>query len=171
MSVEFSNTYQEILLENVLSVIKQNFMFQTQIKLTEKALKDKEDFQTKFEEVNALYNAAKNDLNQLQIFKNKAEQNTSAHEEKSRIQNALNEEMKKSSNLLKDIDDLKKQLLNKDKEKIQEFNNLNNYIKQLEELVAPTKLKKLKEVDVFEKKVETPKIENKIQKVLDGSTF
>jgi predicted nucleic acid-binding Zn-ribbon protein len=171
MSVEFSNAYQEILLDNLTAIIKQNFIFQTQIKLSEKALKDKEDFQTKFEEVNTLYNAAKNELNQLQIFKNKVDQNISAHDEKNRIQNALNEEMKKSSNLVKELDDLKKQLLNKDEEKTQELNGLNNYIKQLEELVAPTKLKKLKKVEVFEKKMETPKIENKIQKVLDGSTF
>ena len=35
MSVEFSNTYQEILLDNLVSIIKQNFVFQTQLKLAE----------------------------------------------------------------------------------------------------------------------------------------
>ncbi len=35
MSVEFSNAYQEILLDNLVAIIKQNFVFQTQLKLAE----------------------------------------------------------------------------------------------------------------------------------------
>jgi len=40
MSVEFSNAYQEILLDNFNSVIKQNMMFQTQLKMAEEAQKN-----------------------------------------------------------------------------------------------------------------------------------
>ena len=43
MSVEFSNTYQEILLDNLVSIIKQNFIFQTQLKLAENGNKDKSE--------------------------------------------------------------------------------------------------------------------------------
>ena len=40
MSVEFSNAYQEILLDNFNSVIKQNMMFQTQLKMAEEMQKN-----------------------------------------------------------------------------------------------------------------------------------
>jgi aarF domain-containing kinase len=231
MSVEFNNAYQEILLDNLVAIIKQNFIFQTQIKILESSGKNKEDLQKKFEDLTTLYNNAKSEISQLQVYKSKAEQNSSAHEEKSRIQTALNEEMKKSSNLQKEVENLKQQIVkskdehnkevenlkqqivkskdehNKEvenlkqqivkkvEEKTSEYSNqienfkqqlskkndenllevkkLNDYIKQLEENLAPTKLKKIKEPvsEVFEQKMQTPKIENKIQKVLDGNTF
>ena len=51
MSVEFSNAYQEILLENLMSIIKQNFMFQTQLKMFEESGKEKEELQAKYNEL------------------------------------------------------------------------------------------------------------------------
>ena len=36
MSVEFSNAYQEVLLENLDVILKQNFMMQARLKLFEK---------------------------------------------------------------------------------------------------------------------------------------
>jgi mevalonate kinase len=154
MSVEFNNAYQEILVDNLVSVIKQNIVFQTQIKLMETNLKEKEDYKKKFEEVNALYNSAKSDLSQLNIYKSKAEQNTRDHDEKNRIQSALNEEMRKNRKLLEENTQLKK------------------YSTQLETVVAPSKLKKIKnEHKVVDQTNVTPKIENKIQKVIDGSGF
>jgi chromosome segregation ATPase len=184
MSVEFSNAYQEILLENLMAIIKQNFMFQTQIKLAENSSKNNEELKSKLDELTAAYNTAKSELTQLNVYKTKAESNTSAHEEKSRIQAALNEEMKKTSNLqkelenknneIKKVEEVKKQELNKLQVRIDE---LNDYIKKLEEIAPITKLKKLNStkavstIKVFEEKNDTPKIENKIQKVLDGSAF
>ena len=44
MSVEFSNAYQEILLDNLMSIIKQNFIFQTQLKLAESSGKQKKKY-------------------------------------------------------------------------------------------------------------------------------
>mgnify|MGYP003345724111 FL=1 len=51
MSVEFSNAYQEILFDNLVSIIKQNFMFQTQLKLAEDTGKVKEELQAKYNEL------------------------------------------------------------------------------------------------------------------------
>ena len=45
MSVEFSNAYQEILLDNFNSVIKQNLMFQTQLKMAEEAQKNNKSYE------------------------------------------------------------------------------------------------------------------------------
>ncbi len=47
MSVEFSNAYQEILLENLMTIIKQNFMFQTQLKLTEDTGKQRAELEAR----------------------------------------------------------------------------------------------------------------------------
>lgn len=173
MSVEFSNVYQEILFDNLVSIIKQNFVFQTQLKMTENLGKDKEELQKKLVELTELYNSSKSSLSQLEIYKSKAEMNTSAHEEKNRIQSALNEELKKSSTLKTELELKEKTILETKKE----IDELKNYIKTLEEIVPLTKLKKLKKesVEVVEilpqEKKEYPKIENKIQKIVDGSTF
>jgi chromosome segregation ATPase len=168
MSVEFSNAYQEILLDNLVSIIKQNFVFQTQLKLLENIGKQKEELTKKYEELNANYEKLKNDTKQLDFYKNKAEQNSSVHEEKNRIQIALNEEMKKNSSLktelqnsLKEKEDLKQKIIETEK-----------IVDQLKELVPSTKLKKLNlDKPVLEIKDETPKIKNNLQKILDGSSF
>jgi hypothetical protein len=68
MSVEFSNAYQEILLDNLTSIIKQNFIFQTQIKLLEKSSKENVELRQKVEELVSLYNTAKNELSQLNVY-------------------------------------------------------------------------------------------------------
>jgi len=177
MSVEFSNVYQEILLENLQAIIKQNFVFQTQLKLVESSVKEKDDLKKKVSELTEICEKSKADLSQLQVYKTKADNISSLHEEKSRIQNALNEEMKKNVVLKKEIDQ-RDSLISKNKKEIDE---LKDYIKTLEEIVPVTKLKKLKTDNpiVVEEiknvteviKQEAPKIENKIQKVLDGSTF
>jgi uncharacterized coiled-coil protein SlyX len=132
MSVEFSNAYQEILLDNFNSVIKQNIMFQTQLKLAEEtqknnnndskineiSLKHEEKVSLLIAEYNSLktetdaaynslkaendaaYNALKteNDAVKQKIadLEPRANVGQSLHDEKSRIQSALNEELKKN---------------------------------------------------------------------------
>jgi len=170
MSVEFSNAYQEILLDNLVSVIKQNFVFQTQLKLVDKSSKEKEELQKKVEELNSLYNSTKNEINQLQGFKLKAEQNSSAHEEKNRIQAALNDSMKKNTSLQREVEAIKIEK-NKELEELkQEINNLKVYINKLEENISITKLKKINPEKVIPEN-EIKVIENNLQKVLDGSSF
>ena len=178
MSVDFSNTYQEILLDNLVAIIKQNFVFQTQIKLAEKVGKEKEELNARFEEVNTSYENLKSDYKQLEIYKVKSEQNNSAHEEKSRIQSALNEEMKKTTSLKNDLVQSQNELV-KLKEQVVELENkekeiveLKKQIEKLEQNSVPVKTKKLNEdKPVIEIKNETPKIKNNLQKILDGSSF
>jgi predicted nucleic acid-binding Zn-ribbon protein len=177
MSVEFSNAYQEILLENVVGVIKQNFIFQTQIKLLEKNSTDKESLQkslseikTKYDELNSLYSSKQNDLKQLDSYKNRADQVSALQQEKSKIQSTLTEEKNRIQSALNDemrkMVELKKELNAKDNE----LKSLKDYISKLEEIAPVTKLKKIKTIDDI--KTETPKVENKLQpKVLSGSSF
>lgn len=116
MSVEFSNAYQEILLDNLLSIIKQNFVFQTQIKMTENIVNEKQELQKRYDNL----------LNEKNTL------NSSSSEEKSRIQQALNDTMKKNSLLSKENTSLK-----------DELEILKQHIAKLEENIPATKLKKI----------------------------
>lgn len=155
MSVEFSNTYQEILLENLVSIIKQNFVFQTQLKIAERIGKEKEDLQAKFDDVNTKYNAIINDVVSVEQLKARAEMGSTAIAEKERIQFALNESMKTNVALTKKI-----------QEKETEISKLKEYIEKLEGIAPTSKLKK-----VVEKKKEPVESETPVQEVDDGSSF
>lgn len=156
MSVEFSNAYQEILLDNLVSIIKQNFIFQTQLKLAEKVGIEKAELQAKFDDVNAKYDAIKNDAETIEQLRARADLGNSIVAEKERIQTALNETMKKNVNLTKQIE-----------EQETEISKLKEYITKLEE-IAPTS--KLKKVGV-EKKKEPVDSAQTVQEVDDGSSF
>ena len=153
MSVEFSNAYQEILLDNLVSIINQNFVFQTQLKLAEDNGKAKVEVEQKYNELIKTYE-------ELKEFKMKAEVNASAHEEKSRLQGALNDAMKKNTALQKDLENKKT-----------EITNLKEYIEKLENIATPSKLKKLNPEKVEEKKVEQKVTDLFNIKVNDGSSF
>ena len=159
MSVEFSNTYQEILLDNLVSIIKQNFIFQTQLKLAETTGKDKAELQNSYDILNGEYSSLREQLSQIEGLKMRIESNDSAHEEKSRIQTALNDELKKSA-------DLKRTLEERDGE----ISSLKEQILKLESLVPPPKPKKVNPVIVPDLVEPTPLILSKT-KVSDGSTF
>jgi signal transduction histidine kinase len=53
MNVEFSNAYQEVLLENLDVILKQNFMMQARLKLFEKETNLRAEMQAKIEELNS----------------------------------------------------------------------------------------------------------------------
>lgn len=174
MSAEFSNTYQEILLDNLMSIIKQNFVFQTQLKIAENFGKQKEELQLKYDELFKKYSLIEPDLKLIEQYKAKANSNDSAHAEKQRIQTALNTEMQKTAKLKKDLET-----------KETELEELKSYIQKLEEIAPVTKLKKIKtqkEKTVVPKIVEESKINvdgiikeiapiNLFELKADGGTF
>ena len=154
MSVEFSNAYQEILLDNLVSIIKQNFIFQTQLKIVEESGKAKTEIQAKYDELIRAHEA-------LKELKAKVDVNASAHEEKSRMQTALNDSMKKNTALQKDLE-----------AKNMEIAGLKEYIEKLENIATPSKLKKLNpEKFAGEEPVEQPTSDLFAIKVNDGSSF
>jgi predicted nuclease with TOPRIM domain len=158
MSVEFSNAYQEILLDNLVAIIKQNFVFQTQLKLAEDSGKIREDLQNKYNELVKAHEVLKGQLSDAQNVKMKAEMSASVHEEKSRLQSALNDMMKKKSTLEKDL-----------QEKNSEIENLKEYITKLEGIAPQSKLKKINPEAVIEvKQVENVEVKSV---TADTSTF
>lgn len=166
MSADFTNIYQEILLDNLVAIIKQNFAFQTQIKLSENAGQRNVELEKQVQQLQI-------NLQQLEIYKNKAEQNNSAHEEKSRIQVALNNELQKSSLYKQEIDKKNDEIIKLSGE----IKVLMNELKILKELVPASKLKKVpKPVETVTK--EEPKIQKfiepiniKLSKFESGGTF
>ena len=154
MSVEFSNAYQEILLDNLVAIIKQNFVFQTQLKLAEDTGKATAEIQAKYNELIQAYEAVKD-------LKTKVDVNASAHEDKSRLQSALNDSMKQNTALQKQLE-----------EKNTEIAGLNEYIEKLESIATPSKLKKLNPEKFTEENIVEQPVSNLFAiKVNDGSSF
>jgi len=94
MSVEFSNAYQEVLLENIDSILKQNFMFQARLKLLEKEANIKTELQAKLDDVTAKYQEALAQIGAAEQYKIQASSNDAIVQEKTRIQSALNDTMR-----------------------------------------------------------------------------
>ena len=164
MSVEFSNTYQEILLDNLVSIIKQNFIFQTQLKLAENGNKDKTELQEKYDTLFSQYNSLKSQTPELEALRLRVDTNAGAHEEKSRIQSALNDEMRKSVELKGQLEVKSSELARQH----QEIVDLKNQILKLESSIPTPKLKKSNSVfDPIESTPLTPSS----SKGKDGSTF
>ena len=154
MSVEFSNAYQEILLDNLVAIIKQNFVFQTQLKLAEDSGKATAEIQARYDELIRAHEALKD-------FKAKADVNASAHEDKSRLQGALNDTMKQNTTLQKKLED-----------KTTEIAGLKEYIEKLESIATPSKLKKLNPEKFTEENIVEQPVSNLFAiKVNDGSSF
>ena len=154
MSVEFSNAYQEILFDNLVAIIKQNFVFQTQLKIAEESGKATAEIQAKYDELIRAHEA-------LKEFKAKADVNASAHEDKSRLQGALNNTMKQNTALQKQLE-----------EKNTEIAGLNEYIEKLESIATPSKLKKLNPEKFIEENIVEHPVSNLFAiKVNDGSSF
>ena len=164
MSVEFSNTYQEILLDNLVSIIKQNFIFQTQLKLAESGNKDKAELQEKYDTLFSQYDSLKSQTPELEALRLRVDTNAGAHEEKSRIQSALNDEMKKSVELKGQLEVKSSELAGK----TQEIVDLKNQILKLESSIPTSKPKKSN--SVFDPIESTPLIPSS-SKGKDGSTF
>jgi DNA repair exonuclease SbcCD ATPase subunit len=173
MDVKLQNAYVEVLLDNFLSVVKQNVMFQAQLKTlndtseelvnTKKALEDLNnryrDCETRFGEASSQINSLKTDnINEINALKtdisnkhNQIQQSENITNDKNRLQSAVNDYMKQ----VKKLEDEKaeNQIVSNDLKN--SISILNKYISNLEPLVPVTKLKKLK--SEFESKDDTVK--------------
>jgi len=148
MDVNYVTAYQEVLLENLDAILKQNFQFQTRLKLYEKDSNKQAELQAKFNELSANYQEAVNKLeefkNSSQVYKVQAESSDAIVQEKNRIQSALNDAMR-------EITVLNQSIQTKDKE-----------ISDLKDIIAkPKEEEKPKKVAV--KKVEDKPEETKIE--------
>jgi chromosome segregation ATPase len=162
MSVEFSNAYQEVLLENLDSILKQNFMFQTKLKLFEKEANIKTELQAKLDDVTAKYQEAITQVGEAEQYKVQASSNDAIVQEKSRIQSALNDTMRELGTT--------KGALEGSQAEVKE---LKSRIAELEKLVPPApKTPKKTTVKTEEKKPDDSASTDLFNiKVDDGSSF
>ena len=161
MSVEFSNAYQEVLLENLDVVLKQNFMMQARIKLLEKETNNRAEMQAKIEELSVKHQEVLQQVEQTHHYKTQAENNDSIVQEKSRIQSALNDTMRELGTT-KNLLDLKNK----------EVEEMKSRISELEKLIPPApKVVKKPTVKIEEKPVEISATETKKEEVEVGGTF
>jgi prefoldin subunit 5 len=162
MSVEFSNAYQEVLLENLDAILKQNFMFQAKLKLFEREANFKTELQAKLDDVTAKYQEALEQIGAAEQYKVQASSNDAIVQEKSRIQSALNDTMKELGTT--------KSELEKSQSSVTE---LKARVKELEKLVpASAKVTKKTTVKTEEKKPDDSASTDLFNlKVDDGSSF
>jgi len=175
MSVEFSNSYQEVLLENLDVILKQNFMMQARLKLLEKEANVRAEMQAKIDELTVKHQEALEQIGQTQHYKTQAESNDAIVQEKTRIQSALNDAMRelgttKSSLEVKDkeLGEIKNTLEAKEKE-IQE---MKSRVFELEKIIpSASKVVKKPTVKTEEKPVEISATETNNIRVEAGGTF
>ena len=182
MSVEFSNAYQEILLDNFNSIIKQNLMFQTQLKMAEEAQKNNKSDE-KINLLNGEYDVLKSDydiaLKKISDLEVRANVGQSLHDEKTRIQAALNDELRKSSILNEKILEQSKTIDEQTLKISQQSKTIEDTIKELEKNNAEIEDLKstLEKKESMPTEIQTilPKVKKTNSKVVnnipDGSSF
>lgn len=159
MNVEFSNAYQEVLLENLDVILKQNFMMQTRLKLLEKEANVRAEMQAKIDELTVKHQEALEQIGQSQHYKVQAESNEAIVQEKTRIQSALNDAMRELSKA-------KNALEAKEKE----AEEMKSKISELQKF-APKVIKKATVKSIEEKPVEISATETNKVRVEAGGTF
>ncbi len=168
MSVEFSNAYQEVLLENLDVILKQNFMMQARLKLFEKETNLRAEMQAKIDELTAKHQEALEQIGQTQHYKTQAESNDAIVQEKTRIQSALNDTMRELGATKNSLDSITQQLNLKNIE----VEEMKSRISELEKLIPPApKVVKKPTVKTEEKPVEISATETKKEEVEVGGTF
>ena len=106
MDVQFINSYNEVLFDNFVSVLKQNILFQTNIKILEEKVKEYSNLEQNLNELNDIrnmYNTALDNIDKLQAQLNQKDQQLSSMHsndaEKYRLQSAVNDLMRQNAEL------------------------------------------------------------------------
>ena len=168
MSVDFSNAYQEVLLENLDVILKQNFMMQTKLKLFEKEANLRAEMQAKIDDLTVKNQEVLQQVEQTQHYRVQAESNDAIVQEKSRIQSALNDTMRELGATKNSLDSITQELNLKNKEVVE----MKSRISELEKLVPPApKVVKKITVKTEEKPVEISATETEKEEVEVGGTF
>ena len=139
MDGKFLDVYNEVILENFNAVLKQNFMFQTQLKFAEEKVKEVGELEKKLATLtseNSDANILREEIKTLneRISQKEAiiQSSSNTDNERHRLQTAVNNQMKEIEGLKKTIGDLQQQ--QKDQQ---------TYVTQLEEMLPNSKKKKL----------------------------
>ena len=156
----FINAYNEVVLENFIAVLKQNFMFQTQIKFLEErvntipALEEKgNSYDSVVIEKVELQNKISSLTSEIENKDNIIKNTTNSDVDKHRLQKALNEQAKELEKLSNKVTDVENDIADK-----------KYYIKQLEDMLPNSKRKKLglEVIEFIKEEVEEVKSTEKV---------
>jgi chromosome segregation ATPase len=102
MDVEFLNSYKDVVLENFDAVLKQNLIFQTQLKIVSNIKNEKteadqkiQELLTELERLNLIVSQQQSELSTAETLKQKVVDGDTLLLEKNRIQQALNETLQR----------------------------------------------------------------------------
>ena len=156
----FLNVYNEVVLENFTAVLKQNFMFQTQIKFLDEKVKEIPALQEKgnsydsvVREKNELQNKIVSLTSEVENKDNIIKNSSNSDADKHRLQTALNEQARELAKLNDKVANVENDIADK-----------NHYIKQLEDMLPNSKRKKLglEVIETTKEEVEEVKSTEKI---------
>ena len=188
MDTKFLSYFNEVAQDNFIAVVKQNLVFQAQIKLLDEEVKKvpglletiegleetKKEVQGLVEEVNDL-------KNQLEHKETIIKNNSNSDADKHRIQTALNNQAQEIQTLTNRLNEAEKANDKKNAKLKQQVDEQKEYIAQLEEMLPNSKKKKLgiavevplvTEIVKEEKLEDTPKIDDdKLKIQSSGGTF
>jgi len=176
MDGKFLSVYNEVILDNFNAVLKQNFLFQTQLKFAEEQATKVSELEKKLTDLTASRIDSETLQKEIEDLKSQVnsknaiiQSSVNSDNDKARLQTAVNNQMKEISALKTSIETLQKE--QEDKQ---------NYIAQLEEMLPNSKKKKLgiaivEEPTTPEVKKEEPVLEKSDNDVLkftsSGGTF
>jgi chromosome segregation ATPase len=141
----FLNNYVEVVNDNVSSIIKQNFVFQTQLKMAETKLAQLEDSKQTVDKL-SIENKQLNQ--QLTELKNLTSSYKNVSDDKNRLQVSLNETSQFKNQLQSQINDMQQELtrLRAQSEELETLRKENVALKKKYEPEEKTSVKKLEKV-------------------------
>jgi len=183
---QFITAYNDVILENMNSILKQNFIFQTQLKFVEgkdKEIGELKEQLAKFQDleknntqsksqseqqISELVSEINNLKHQLNNKEDELKKSSNTDADRQRLQSAVNSQMR-------EIETLKNQvsLLENEKKKISDENfQHTEYIKQIEEMLPKTKKKQLGITDELIQENNKPETNENLFKIASsGGTF
>jgi chromosome segregation ATPase len=141
----FLNNYVEVVNDNVSSIIKQNFVFQTQLKMAETKLAQLEDSK---QTVDKLSVENKQLNQQITELKNLTSSYKNVSDDKNRLQVSLNETSQVKNQLQSQINDMQQELtrLRAQSDELENLRKENVALKKKLEPEEKTSIKKLEKV-------------------------
>lgn len=178
MDVKLQNAYVEVLLDNFISVIKQNIMFQAQLEVMRGNITEADEIKRKVLELSERNAELQQTVGLLETqieslsgensnLKSTVDQKDAQvsstltlRQEKDRLQSAVNDYMRQIKMLKEDVLKAKAESQDALVSSTHQIDDLNKYIQRLESVVPANKLKKIKTGDLtqFEQPEKTEEV-------------
>lgn len=164
MDVKLQNAYTSVLLDNFMSVVKQNIMFQAQLEVLNESVREAEESKRKLKELSDRNVELQQSIDASSIRRNENVKYDDLLEEKKRLQIASNSYMRQLEKLKRESVDEKMELLKRIEE-------LTKYVVKLESAIPTKKMKLVNAVQSDNSEVERSSTELSTSGYNSGGTF